>query len=312
MSRAMNRTLSRPLPGLRHQLCLCLALALGAGAALADADQAPARKAFRVCKDTSNMPFTNSKGEGFEDKLAELFARDLGVPVEYYAFPQRLGFIRNTLRYKMPGEDYPCDIVMGVPAGFEQVLTTKPYYRSTYVLLLPAGKGLDGVNSEAEFLALPREKLAGMKIGVFDRSPGSTWLEKHELLDSGVQYRLMSPNPDEHPGDLIERDLAQGSIDAAVVWGPIGGYIARQAKASGMRVVPLVSSDGIRFEYAMAMGVRFGEKEWKKQVEDLIDRNRSQIDAILRDYGVPLLPEAAKPADGSREARQVAAATPAR
>ncbi len=281
----MDRDLSR----LPRSLCFALAAALGLAAFSARAADDPPRKAFRVCKDPNNMPFTNARGEGFEDKLAALFAKELGLPVETYSFPQRLGFVRNTLRYKLPGADYPCDVVMGVPDGFGQVLATKPYYRSTYVLVLRADRGLAGVNSETDFLALPPEKLARLKIGVFDRSPGSAWLDRHQLVDSGVPYRIMNADPEDYPGEIVERDLATGKIDAAVVWGPIGAWFARQVKGGELRVVPLASAEGVRFDYAMAMGVRFGEGEWKRQLEELIDRKRSEIDAILREYGVPLL-----------------------
>ena len=107
-----------------------------AGAAAQDTP-AP-RTALRVCQDPNNLPFSNLKGEGIENKIAELFGKSLGLPVTYYSFPQRLGFIRNTLRFKLPGKDYPCDIVIGVPAGYDQVSVTKPYYRSTYALVLGA------------------------------------------------------------------------------------------------------------------------------------------------------------------------------
>lgn len=300
----------------RYGLNLLLAVALAGGANLVAAQDEPARKAFRVCKDPGNMPFTNARGEGFEDRIAALFAAKLGLPVKTYEFPQRLGFIRNTLRYKLPGVDYPCDIVMGVPAGFGQVLPTMPYYRSTYVLVFPEDKRLAGVSSVADFLGLPRETLAALKIGVFDRSPASAWLERHKLVDTGVPYLLMSPNPDEAPAELIARDLVAGKIDAAVVWGPIGGYLARESKNLPMRVLPLASEPGVKFDYEMAMGVRFGEKAWKEQIEALIVNNRSEIEAILRDYGVPLLPDAEAPrkTDGSavdHEGPRIAATTPA-
>lgn len=274
-----------------------LAVALGAAALPAQGAEPAPRTTFRVCKDPGNMPFTNAKGEGFEDKIAQLFARELGLPLETYAFPQRLGFIRNTLRFKLPGADYPCDVVMGVPDGFGQVLPTKAYYRSTYVLVLRTDRGLEGVKSEADFLALPRQQLAGMKIGVFDRSPASAWLDRHQLVDSGVPYRLMNADPENYPGEIIERDLAAGKIDAAVVWGPIGGYFARQVKGADLRVVPLASAEGVKFDYAMAMGVRFGEGAWKRQLEELIDRKRDEIDAILKEYGVPLLAMPAESAE---------------
>ena len=113
------------------------------------------RAALRPCIDPSNLPFANLKGEGFENRIAELFAQKLGLPVKYYAFPQRMNFVRNTLRYKLPGEDFRCDIVMSVPAGYDQVSATQPYYRSTYALVYPKGKGLDGVRSGADLEALP-------------------------------------------------------------------------------------------------------------------------------------------------------------
>lgn len=302
----MSPLSSRP-PRRGRPLGLALALALVCN--LATAEESP-RKALRVCKDPNNMPFTNAKGEGFEDRIAALFAAQLGLPVETYAFPQRLAFIRNTLRFKLPGSDYPCDLVMGVPAGYEQVLPTKAYYRSTYVLVFPTTKGLEAVKSEADFLALPPDKLAALKIGVFDRSPGSAWLARHQLVDAGVPYRLMSANPDDYPGEIIERDLAQGVIDVALVWGPIGGHFARQAKGPALRVVPLASAPGVQFDFAVAMGVRFGEKAWKQQIETLIDRNRDQIDAILSEYGVPVVADpAAPPVTAATPPTPLAAAT---
>lgn len=101
----------------------------------------------------------------------------------------------------------------------------------------------------------------------------------------------MSANADQYPGQIIERDLVEGKLDVALVWGPIGGHFARQAKDAKLRVVPLASAPGVQFDYAMAMGVRFGEKAWKAQIEELIDRKHAEIETILRDYGVPLLPE---------------------
>jgi mxaJ protein len=254
------------------------------------------RKAFRVCQDPHNLPFSSVNGEGYENKIAELFARDLQLPLEYYSVPQRLGFIRNTLRYKLPGQDYPCDIVMGVPAGFDQVSATRPYYRSTYALVIPKGRGLDEVHSVEDFLALPPAKLSKLRIGVYDRSPASQWIAKHHLLEQGVPYRIMNADPDQYPGEIIERDLANGTLDAVVVWGPIAGYFARKMRSPELLVLPLQSEPGVRFDYEMAMGVRYGEGAWKQQVEALIEKHRPAIQAILRDYGVPLLDAPVAPA----------------
>jgi mxaJ protein len=261
-------------------------------------DKPAPRTAFRVCQDPNNMPFSNIAGDGIENKIAELFGKALGLPVTYYSFPQRMAFIRNTLRFKLPGEDYPCDIVIGVPAGFDQVSVTKPYYRSTYALVFPKGKGMDQVSSAEDFLKLDPAKLKALRIGIYDRSPASDWLNKHNLVDQGVPYKLLNADPQQYPGEIIEKDLAAGTIDVAIVWGPIAGYYAQRVTTPALAVVPLKSEPGVKFDYQMAMGVRYGEREWKQQIEGLIEAKQAEIQAILKAYGVPLVDasyEAAKP-----------------
>jgi mxaJ protein len=255
------------------------------------AGKAPERKAFRVCQDPNNLPFSNTQGDGIENRIAEVFGKALGLPVTYYSFPQRLAFIRNTLRYKLPGEDYPCDIVMSVPVGFDQVSATKAYYRSTYALVFPKGKGLDEVKSSADFLALGKDRLSKLRIGIYDRSPASEWLSKHGLLESGVPYQIMNADPEQYPGDIIEKDLAAGKLDVAIVWGPIAGFFAKRIKTPALAVVPMKSEPGVRFDFQMAMGVRYGEREWKQQVETLLESKQAEIRAILEEFGVPLVDE---------------------
>ena len=271
--------------------CAIAAGVLATVAGGAAAQDAPAKRTeLRVCQDPNNLPFSNTKGEGIENRIAQVFGKALNLPVTYYSFPQRLAFIRNTLRYKLPGQDYPCDIVIGVPVGFEEgVSVTKPYYRSTYALVVAKTKGLDKVASVDDFLALDRATLRALKIGVYDRSPASEWLTRHQLLESGVPYQIMNPNPQQYPGEIIEKDLAQGKIDAAIVWGPIAGYFAQRVKTPSLTVLPLKSEPGLKLDYEMAMGVRFGEREWKQQVEGLIDAHQAEIQAILKEYGVPLV-----------------------
>jgi quinoprotein dehydrogenase-associated probable ABC transporter substrate-binding protein len=244
---------------------------------------------LRVCQDPNNMPFSNQRGEGLENKLAELMAKTWEVPLTYHAFPQRMGFIRNTLRYKLPGEDYPCDIVMGVPAGFEQVASTRAYYRSSYALVFPLGKGLDQVQSVDDFLKLAPDVLRRLRIGVFDRSPASEWLSRHGLADAGVPYRLLNADPASHPGQIIERDLAQGQIDVAVVWGPMAAYFAKRVQSPALRWVPMRSEPGVTLEFDMAMGVRHGEPAWKAQVELFLQNHADAIQAVLTAFDVPLL-----------------------
>jgi quinoprotein dehydrogenase-associated probable ABC transporter substrate-binding protein len=273
-----------------HWLALTLLLLLCLAPALAQE-----QGTLRVCQDPNNLPFSNLRGEGFENRIAELFASKLGWKLEYFSFPQRMGFIRNTLRFKLPGEQYPCDIVMGVPAHYDQVSPTRPYYRSTYALVFARSGEFEGVNSAADFLALPPEKLHRLRIGVYDRSPASDWLAKHGLVDQGVPYRILNADPDFYPGELIEKDLAAGKLDAAVVWGPIAGFFARRGAQPALSVVPLASEPGVKFDYDIAMGVRRGEPDWKSTIEHLLAENQSEIDAILHEYGVPLLDRAGGP-----------------
>jgi quinoprotein dehydrogenase-associated probable ABC transporter substrate-binding protein len=288
---------------LRHAASMLAGLLLAAAPGVApaqQADAAPERKALRVCQDPNNLPFSDTQARGFENKLAELFGRELGLPITYYSFPQRMAFIRNTLRYKLPGEDFRCDIVMGVPAGFDQVSATKPYYRSTYVLVFAKGKDLDGVKDSRDFLALPPKTLKGLRIGMYDRSPASEWLARHQLVEQAVPYHILNADPDQYPGEIIERDLAGGKLDAAIVWGPIGGYFAKRVRNPELVVVPMAPEQGLKFDYEMAMGVRHGEPQWKAQVEAFIDKRRGEIQAILREYGVPLLDDAPAPSAAVR------------
>lgn len=264
-------------------------LAVPIATPVATAADAP-RKAFRVCQDPNNLPFSSTDGQGIENRIAALFAQQLNLPLQYYAFPQRMNFIRNTLRYKLPGEDFRCDIVMGVPSGFDQVSATKSYYRSTYSLVYAKGKGMDSVKTSAEFIALLSSGKK-LKVGLYDKSPASEWLAKHGMVDVAVTYPIMSPNPEQYPGEIIEKDLSAGKIDAAIVWGPIAGYYAKRIKTAELVVVPLKSERNVKFDYEMAMGVRHGEREWKAQIEQLIERNRPTITAILREFNVPLIDE---------------------
>ncbi len=258
---------------------------------VAQVAEQPALKALRVCQDPNNMPFSNEKGEGIENRIAELFASQLKVPVEYYSFPQRMGFVRNTLRYRLPGEDYRCDVILGVPAGWGQASATKPYYTSTYALVFRKGEQFDDAKSGSDFLAQVQAMEKKPRIGLYDKSPGSAWLAKHGLVDAAVVYPIMSPDPEQFPGEIIAKDLVRKDIDVAIVWGPIAGYYSTHVPNSEFTVVPLKSEPGVRFHFAIAMGVRYGEPKWKAQIEELIDSNQAALHRILEEYDVPLVDE---------------------
>ena len=239
------------------------------------------RTALRVCADASNMPFSNDKGEGFENKIAELVAADLKVPVEYAWFPQATGFIRNTLFAKR------CDVVMGYAQGDDLVLNTNSYYRSTYALVYRHGAGLDGVDS----LGDPR--LGDKRIGIIAGTPPSSLMVRLGLMQRARPYPLLVDRRYDSPGERMIADIRSGEIEAGILWGPIAGYYAARG-GEKLAVVPLLKETAEpRMAYRITFGVRNLEDEWKHQLNDIIAKRQGEIDAILLQYGVPLLDEQA-------------------
>jgi len=237
------------------------------------------RTALRVCADPANMPFSNDKGEGFENKIADIVAAELKLPAEYTWFPQATGFIRQTLFAKR------CDVVMGYAQGDELVLNTNHYYRSTYALVLRKGAGLDGVDS----LADPR--LKGRRLGVIAGTPPASIMAQLGLIGNAKPYPLMVDRRYESPGERMIADIQSSEIDAGILWGPIAGYFAPKAN-SELTVVPLLKeATGQRMAYRITFGVRPQEDEWKRQLNVLIAKRQGDIDAILLQFGVPLLDE---------------------
>lgn len=247
------------------------------------------RSALKICQDPNNLPFANAAGQGFENRIAELMGQAMNLPVTYYNFPNRLAFVRNTLRYKLPDEDYPCDLILGVPQGFDQVATTQPYYRSSFVALLPKGAPWDSVHNSAELAGLLQDaSQANLRIGVMDRSPASTWLGKHGLDKLGVPYQLMNPNADQAPWLPLTQDLQANKLNLAILWGPIAAQVVQQD--GRFRVLPMVSENGVKFDFSIAMGLRYGEPAWKQEVQAALDAEQEAIKQVLTQAGVPLLP----------------------
>lgn len=250
-----------------------------------NADQEP----FRVCADPVNPPLSTRQEDGVENKIARLFAQALEKEVQYTWFPQRIGFLRNTLQAKDPEtEKYKCDVVMGLPAGFELAATTKPYYRSTYVLVIAKGKGFDDVQAAEKLFQLSPERKAKLKIAMFDRTPGVTWLLRHGLLNQGRTYQAMTGDPNVNTAMRLEQEFSSGSVNMAIVWGPIGAYLAWKHPRDYL-LLPLKSEPGIRFDYAIAMGVRHDDKALKAKLDELIERHHDAIVALLKRYKVPLV-----------------------
>jgi len=283
----------------RRALLACVLAGCAALAAGAEHEGQPAEP-LRVCADPDNPPQSMEDGSGYENRIAEALARDLGRRVEYTFFPQRIGFVRNTLRAREENERrFKCDVIIGVPSGYELTLTTRPYMRSVYALVAPADGELGEIESPDDLLKLPEAERQKLRIGVFARSPGADWLLKNGLFRQAVFYQQQTGDPHLNPTRLIERDLAEGKIDLAIVWGPIAGYLAKQHEGSNAwRVVPFRLDPQIRFDYEISMGVRFGEKEWRDTLDRWIGEHQQEIDSILTSYGVPLL---AMESEGSRD-----------
>lgn len=270
-----------------------LAWGVPAAGAAAAADANGEAKVLRVCADPNNLPLSNQRLEGYENKIAELLAQELGWKLEFTWFPQGMGFIRNTLRAQAQEEDrYKCDLVIGVPVGFELAATTKPYLRSSYALVYVKGKGLDTVKAPEDLFKLDAAKLKTIKFGVFSQTPPVDWLLRHGLFEQAVSYQKQTGDPQHYPGEVIEKDLTAGKVDVALAWGPIAGYFAKQAPTGNLAVVAFKPDAQIKFDYSIAMGVRFGEREWKERIDSMIDKHRARIRAILAAYGVPQLDEA--------------------
>jgi quinoprotein dehydrogenase-associated probable ABC transporter substrate-binding protein len=246
---------------------------------------------LKVCADPSNLPLSNDKGEGYENKIAEALASDLKLKVEYTFFPQRMGFVRNTLRLKdEQSQQYKCDLIIGVPKEYELTATTQPYMHSTYSLIFSSRADLDSLRTADDLLKLSPAKLNALHIGVFTKSPGADWLLLHGLMDHAAVYTHQNGDVDESPARTIERDLAAGKIDGAILWGPIAGMLVDQHKGgTRWRAVPFTPDPTIKFDYEIAMGLRQGEKPWKDTLDTWIAGHRPKIDSILMSYKVPLV-----------------------
>jgi quinoprotein dehydrogenase-associated probable ABC transporter substrate-binding protein len=271
-------------------LLAIVAMAVGQGAARAQTKESGDLsielidpKVLRVCADPRNLPFSNDKGEGFENKLAELFAEKLQKKLEFTYFPQAIGFVRMTLGA------HRCDVIMGFPQGDELAQGTNPYYRTAYALVAKPGSGLDDVTT------LEDERLKGKHIGVVAGTPPATNMAAAGLMTNAKPYPLMIDTRIDSSAEAMMKDLAKGEIDAGVLWGPMAGFYARKANPP-LHVAPLVKEmTGPKLVYRIGMGVRPADQNWKRQLNRLIQENQGEINKILLDFGVPLLDENDRP-----------------
>lgn len=240
--------------------------------------------ALAVCADPNNLPFSNDKGEGFENKLAELVGRDLGLPVRYTWMPQRRGFVRHTLRARR------CDVIMGVPSSFELARPTEPYYRSTYVFVYRTDRHLS-------LRSLDDPILRRLRIGVhvigddYANVPPVTALAQRHIVRNVVGFSIYGdytqPNP---PARLIDA-VASGAVDVAIVWGPLAGYFAPRAAAplTIVPVTPQIDVPFLPFVFDISMAVRRGDDSLRVRLDAVLERHKDEIHRLLTAYGVPLL-----------------------
>jgi len=258
--------------------CLVLAALLAAPSAQG---AEPASAAFlRVCADPDNMPFSDAKGEGFENRLAELIAEKLGARLDYSWFPEATGYVPNTM-----GRD-ACDLVMGYAQGTGLIEDTNPYYYTSYVLIYrPDDGSLEGVDS----LSDPR--LKGKKIGFFARTPPASILAMNGLVANSEPFEVNADESASKAAVAMIDEIVSGKLDAGLLWGPVGGYYAERG-AVPLKLVPLVKETaGPSTIYGITMGVRPNEPQWKHTINKLIAENQGEINVILQGYSVPVLDE---------------------
>lgn len=233
---------------------------------------------LRVCADPDNMPFSNAEGEGFENKLAELIAAKLDSSLEYVWFQEGTGYVPNTV-----GSD-SCDLVMGYAQGTGLIEDTNPYYYTSYVLIYREGDpALEGVDR----LSDPRLKTK--RIGLFARTPPASILAMYGLVANAKPFEIRSGETQAKAAEAMIAEIAAGTLDAGLLWGPVGGYFAERASAP-LAVVPLVKETaGPSTIYGITMGVRPNRPEWKHKINKVIAENQADINAILQSYNVPLM-----------------------
>lgn len=245
--------------------------------------QAPPEKTvLRVCSDPNNLPFSNAKEEGFENKIAELIARDMKLKLEYTWWAQRRGFVRNTLKADL------CDLIVGMPSSSELASTTTPYYRSTYVFVWRKDRDLD--IKSFDDAALHTLRIGVQMIGDdFANSPPAHALTNRKIIQNVNAYSVYGDYAQPNPPAQVLAAVAKREVDVAVVWGPLAGFfIKREHLPMTLKpVAPQIDLPFLPFVYDISMGVRRGDDAFKERLEAIIENRQAEIKKILDDYGVP-------------------------
>lgn len=270
---------------MRAAIASILALAAapsGAGAAEGHLADAVNRNVLRVCATPANLPYSDEKDEGFENKIAHIVADELKRPkVEYTWFPQGMGFVRKTLSEKR------CDLIMGTVQADEFTLNTNPYYRTTYALVTKKGSGLEGVTSILD------PKLKGKKVGIQAGAPAADYVAKAGLMPDAKSYLFIVDTRYQNPMQDMVNDVRSGEIDLGILWGPYAGWYSKRG-GEELHVSPMLEAKqpGLPgLEYRITMGVRAGETSWKHEINNVISKRQGDIDKVLLEFGVPLVDE---------------------
>jgi mxaJ protein len=251
----------------------------------------PGQRLLRVCADPNNMPFSNRAGEGFENKLAELVAKEMHADLQYTWWAQRRGFIRNTLKAGT------CDVVIGVPTSFELAATTRPYYRSTYVFVTRR-------DAPVRVASFDDPDLKRLRIGIqiigddYSNTPPAHALSERGIVGNVRGYTVYGDYSQPNPPARIVDAVAAGDIDVAVVWGPLAGYFAEHERVP-LRVVPVspqIELPYLPFVFDISMGVRRQDVALRDTLDAILARRRPAVDSILKAYGVPRVDQSVPPA----------------
>jgi quinoprotein dehydrogenase-associated probable ABC transporter substrate-binding protein len=246
----------------------------------------PGQTSLRVCADGYNLPYSNKELQGFDNRIAQMLADELGIPVEYYWFPQRIGFSRNTIK-KVNQETgkFFCDLAMSVPEHTDFLKPTKPYWSSIEVMVYRDGEGLNF--KTIEDIAKTIKSGKDLRIGIFDRGVATKKLLELGLGENIEYFQMMTGDARVNAGRIVEDALANGDIDVALLWGPIGSYYA--SVSSVPMVVQPLNELGEAFIFSFSMATRYQDKSWNKLLNKFITKRQADIDAIIAEYNFPSL-----------------------
>jgi quinoprotein dehydrogenase-associated probable ABC transporter substrate-binding protein len=270
------------LKGLSIAICTTLGLSV---AQAGDLKPLPGQTAVRVCADAHNLPYSNDKLEGFDNKIADIIGDELGIPVEYYWFPQRIGFSRNTIKkVDTATGKFKCDLAMSIPSSSDFLATTEPYFSSIEAMVYRTDSGLK-MQTLADIAEVNKTK--PLNIGIFDRG-----LTTKPLLDLGLEdqlryYQMMTGDARINAGRIVSEELASGKVDVVLLWGPIAAYYAGASDVD-MTVVPL-NELGEKHVFSFGLGIRYQDKAWKRLLNQVLEKRKDDIAAVIASYDLPSL-----------------------